>query len=601
MDERLDLFAVLASITDGVYVLDREGRYTFLNAAAERQVGLRAAELIGRHYSEVFPETVGSPFEDASRQVAETGEPVLIQAYYPPLDTWFESTYYPADGGCTIFSRDITAQKRAEADRERYRELLEESQRSGQIGSWEWEIATDRITWSDELYRIYGLTRETEPLSYDRFNLLVHPDDRAELQALVERAFREGTPYAIDHRIVRPDGEIRWMNGRGRAVRDDHGTLVRLIGSGQDITERKLVEAQLRASEQRHRLALDAAQAGTFEISLDVDVPPIVTPEVLRLYGFPPGATPKISDYQERIHPDDREVVRASLARSIEERVGYHAEYRVVRPSGEVVWIATRADALLDEHGRVQALVGVLLDITERRAAQQQQQEFLEAVSHDLKNPLGAVRAHVQLMKRRLMRGTIATDALPESLDKIDAATKRMESQIAELEDVARVRSGHPLELRLQPVDLAEVARAAVADVCGSMPHRSVSVEAGTPSAVGHWDPVRLRRVVDNLLSNALKYSDAGTVVVRVADEEADGRRWATLSVTDEGLGIPAADLPHIFERFRRGSNVTTRRRGTGIGLAGARQIVEQHGGKLTARSEEGRGSVFTVRLPIER
>jgi signal transduction histidine kinase len=125
-------------------------------------------------------------------------------------------------------------------------------------------------------------------------------------------------------------------------------------------------------------------------------------------------------------------------------------------------------------------------------------------------------------------------------------------------------------------------------------------VEASAPLLVGLWDAARLDRVLANLLSNAIKYSPAGgTIGVRLSRQDDAKGSWALLVVEDHGLGIPAADLPHVFERFHRGANVSGKIRGAGIGLAGVCQIVEQHGGTIVVESQEGHGATFTVRLPL--
>jgi len=167
---------------------------------------------------------------------------------------------------------------------------------------------------------------------------------------------------------------------------------------------------------------------------------------------------------------------------------------------------------------------------------------------------------------------------------------------------VFRLRAGQPLALRTTPTDLAGLARAAVVDARASAVDHELLVDATEPGVTGEWDPVWLRRVLDNLLGNAVKYSPAGgRVAVTVRRVEGPDGARAVVTVADEGVGIPAADLPHVFDPYRRGSNVGARVQGTGIGLAGVRQIVAQHGGTVAVESREGQGSTFTVVLPLRR
>jgi signal transduction histidine kinase len=147
---------------------------------------------------------------------------------------------------------------------------------------------------------------------------------------------------------------------------------------------------------------------------------------------------------------------------------------------------------------------------------------------------------------------------------------------------------------------MVALAEASVEEAQRTTSEHQIRVEAGVPRLTGEWDGARLARVLGNLLKNAVTYSpQGGEIVVRVQREENDGHPWAVVAVTDHGIGVPEADLPRLFERFHRGSNVAGRIAGAGIGLAGARQIVEQHGGTISATSVEGVGSTFTLRLPI--
>jgi signal transduction histidine kinase len=164
--------------------------------------------------------------------------------------------------------------------------------------------------------------------------------------------------------------------------------------------------------------------------------------------------------------------------------------------------------------------------------------------------------------------------------------------------DLARLESGRALELEYARFDLAALLRQLVAEQQHAAPLHEFVLDAPA-TLLGLWDAARLERVLGSLLGNAVKYSpDGGEVRVTLAEGLHDGARWAVVTVTDQGVGIPEADLPRLFERFHRGSNVVGRISGVGVGLAAAKQIVDQHGGTIRIASSEGRGTTVTLRLP---
>ncbi len=226
--------------------------------------------------------------------------------------------------------------------------------------------------------------------------------------------------------------------------------------------------------------------------------------------------------------------------------------------------------------------------------------DFLTSVSHDLRNPLASIKAHADLLHRRATRSSVPeAQAMAPSLAQISARVSRMAAQLQQLLDLARLEIGQPLDLQRELTDLAALARRVVEEALQTAGRHAVRVEAAGP-LVGNWDPARLERVLTNLLDNAIKYSPAGgEVVVSVESEGSGPEAWAVLRVRDRGIGIPADDLPRVFERFHRGANVAGRIPGTGLGLAGAKQIVEQHGGSIAVESQEGQGTTVTVRLPL--
>jgi PAS domain S-box-containing protein len=281
---------------------------------------------------------------------------------------------------------------------------------------------------------------------------------------------------------------------------------------------------------------------------------------------------------------------------------GLHGAQLLLRQSGSGRDLPVLANSapLRDSAGRVVGAVAVFQDITALKELEKQRDEFLAIGSHDLKNALTTIQATSQVLRRRLgqLSGP-ADEQLAAGLDTIIRSTVRMADQINEMLDSAYLEMGQPLNLDLQPTDLTALLARLVAEQDQASECHSVRLVAPEGSLIGHYDPARLERVMRNLLNNAIKYSPGGGLVeVALAAEGEPGSAWAMIGVRDQGLGIPATELERVFERFVRGSNVVGRIKGTGIGLAGVRQIVEQHGGTVVLASEEGVGTTATIQLP---
>lgn len=259
---------------------------------------------------------------------------------------------------------------------------------------------------------------------------------------------------------------------------------------------------------------------------------------------------------------------------------------------------AVARQAAADARGLAEAL-----DVS-RRALQLEvrtREDFLAVTAHDLKNPLGVIKGIGQLLRRQLDRPTgLAPERLRAGLDTIESAVNQLVSQVDELLDVARLQMGQPLDLQRTSVDLVALVRQVVAGYQGGTERHDVRVETAEERLVGEWDARRLARVIGNLLGNAVKYSpEGGAIAVEILREAGTDGDQAILRLRDQGIGIPAADLPRLFQRFRRAQNVIGRIPGAGIGLAASRQLVEQHDGTVEVESTEGVGSTFTVRLPL--
>lgn len=246
----------------------------------------------------------------------------------------------------------------------------------------------------------------------------------------------------------------------------------------------------------------------------------------------------------------------------------------------------------------VPRLLLALEDITVRMEAERERQTFMDSLAHDLRNPVAAIRGEGQLMSRRAQRGTLDAERIARGLEVIEQSTGQMIQIIDEMVDTVYLNAGQPVDLNLVTVDLGELVTTTVGNAKAISPGRHVRTAIHRTVTI-HADRARLRRVIDNVVSNAIKYSpQGGDISVVVDGSQDDAGAWALLIVSDQGIGIPAADLPQVFERFHRGGNVDGIS-GSGIGLSGVRQLVEQHNGGITVASTEGVGTSVTIRLPV--
>jgi len=237
--------------------------------------------------------------------------------------------------------------------------------------------------------------------------------------------------------------------------------------------------------------------------------------------------------------------------------------------------------------------------LTALRTAVREREAFLASVSHDLNTPLTVIKGHAQILHNRARRAdSLDAGMAARALASIEQSATQMESLIEELLGLARLEMGQVPEIVAEPTDLVALARQLVLSHGRVTDLHRIHFTTETDSVIGRWDVSHLERILGNLLENAIKYSPTGGDILVAVHRAADGAH-VQLVVTDHGIGIPAADLPRIFERFYRASNVDGLVDGTGLGLAGVRYLVEANGGAITVESQAGDGSTFTVLLPL--
>jgi PAS domain S-box-containing protein len=448
------------------------------------------------------------------------------------------------------------------------------------------------------------------------------PSVRHEFEAYLERIRRNASDSGLLRLVARDGGERVWLYRN--ALYEEPGRAPCVLGHAQDITERLQAEQALRESEARFRMMADTAPVLIWMSGPDGGCTFLSKP---RLDFTGRSLDDELGlGWADAVHPDDRARCLDIFTMGVRARTRFELEYRLRRADGVYRWILDIGAPRFASDGGYAGHIGSCIDITARKEAEEERalllageqvlareqaaraeaeaalrarDELLSAVTHDLKNPLAAIQGWAQALRRYLL-ASASTDPHSEhnlqAVSSIEAGAGKVARLLDELLDVAQVQAGRPLILDLQPADLAALAQRVVAEAQRRTPHHRIHVDTDAPEIHGVWDPFRLERLLDNLLSNAVKYSpQGGEITLTVARAAGD---TVALRVCDEGIGIPAADLPHIFERFHRGSNVA-QSPGRGIGLAVVQQIVDAHGGTISVDSRLGAGTTITVELPV--
>lgn len=591
-----------------VFVNNREGACEYVNGRWVAYSGKTESESLGYGWIDaVHPEDVAGVLQ-AWRDVLLSGSEFEAEYRIRGADgrySWFLGRAVPLDasdgtptswlGTCT----DIDDMRNVDEARARSERLLRSL-----------VVATAQVIWtadpigapeSDET--IPGI----EEHSWAKFTGLsdqgvgpgwiaaIHADDRHRISAQWRASIRAGAPFELEYRVRHRDGTWRTMIDRGVPVQGPDAEVERWIGTGTDVTSRRDAEEAVRRSEARFRRLSDANIFGVAFWRADGLITEandaFLTMVGRSRHDLEAGKVhARAMTPVEWLEVDAR--ARDELASS-----GACAPYEkeLLRPDGSRVAILITAAMLTDEAGGIAAV----LDLTEQRARERFEQEFLADIAHDLRNPLAASKAQAQLMRRRLRTNKLDMESLDDALTSIESNATRMSKRIEELTDNARLRAGHALDLQLELVDLVALTERVVENYRLTTDRHTIELHADPSALSGQWDTTRIERVIDNLLSNAVKYSAGGPIQVDIRRSKVNGADVALLTVRDQGVGIPRKDVPFVFDRFRRGSNVRGRVGGTGIGLAGVRNVIEQHGGTIGVESVEGAGSTFTVCLPL--
>jgi PAS domain S-box-containing protein len=361
-------------------------------------------------------------------------------------------------------AQDITERKLAEQALRESEADLAEAQRLANIGSWQWDTQTNTVTWSEQLYRIAGIDPALSAVRYEDHKSLYTAESWLRLQRAVEEALRTGTPYELDLEMNHSDGTRRWIIAKGEIRRDGAGHVVKLRGTAYDLTDRKRAQEELRKSEERLRLAIQAGKmfACDWDAATDLFTH---SPESAQILGIDP-ATPITGDQVlNNIHPEDRERFTAVAAGLNPGKPDLSISYRMVRPDGTVIWVERNSHAQFDEQGKLLRITGIVADITERKRAEEA-----------LRSSEERLRLAVQGGKMFVYEWIAATDTLVRSTES---------AQILGI-DAATPLTGQQLLAKVHPDDRERLA-AAVADLSAGKPSLAITYRMFRPDGSLIW------------------------------------------------------------------------------------------------------------------
>jgi PAS domain S-box-containing protein len=503
---------------------------------------------------------------------------------------------------------EIDRRQRIEQELRDSEERLRLAQEASGMGVWDWDTRSDRVEWSDQTFRIFGLQPSEQKLDESSVLTLIHPEDRAAVKLAIREALRPGGEFDAEYRIQRPDGSMRWVLAEGRTHCDSKGSPFRMIGLSLDVTERRQAAEELRRSEERFRLLVEGiADYAIFML----DAEGFVTSwnsGAERIKGY--VAEEIIGQHYSRFYGDEdlRKGKPAMALREATVTGRFEEDGWRLRKDGSRFQANVILTALHDPKGKLIGFAKITRDLTESRRAEDAVQaaqaelarvvrvstlgELTASIAHEVNQPLSAIVTNANASRRILASPAPDIEDVQQALTEIAEAGTRAGEIISRIR--ALVKKGAPQK---SPVDINLVIQEVLDIIPGVLEKQHVSLEMelrpALPSVLG--DRVQLQQVVLNLIMNGIEAMSAvpdrpRTLVIR-SDARESGLE---VTVQDSGIGLDPRNIDHIFDTF-----FTTKPNGMGMGLSVCRSIIEAHRGRLWAsRDPAAQGATFRFSLP---
>ena len=620
VSESVSVDTVLESLTDIVFIVSPDKKIIYMNPFASRIFKNPGDEEAGHVLEKIFP----SGTEDYSRFSAI----ILQQSLKGTSMKNFDSVFATGNGsqiqvlvsselvtnnkllqGVLFVARDVTSQKSSELLLRKSQSQLLAAQQIAHIGSWEWDLLSNKVIWSDELYRIFGLEPAKTEATSKLFLEIIHPEDLAQVKEVLNESFSNQKPIKLSHRIIRPDGKIRFLEGRAELVSNEDGNPKKLIGTEQDVTEKKLEEGL-------ERIAFAASKSYNAVIIADRNGKIEWVNEGFNKYtGYSLeeviGTGAEVLRRGERTGLTERPELFSSLIRD-KKPVLY--ESKNYSKEGREYWALSSITPVLNEMGEVEKIICIDSDITklkniedelrnEKRLTEElmkTKEQFLANMSHEIRTPMNAILGLTDV----LLKGNLGREET-NYLTAIKNSGSSLMVIINDILDISKIASGKMI-LEVVTFNLFETVHSIMDMFVSKEKEKPVKFEIIFGQGVPEWvdgDSVRFSEILINLMSNACKFTAQGSITFHAELTNQDENFYhLSFSVSDTGIGIPEDKLNMIFESFTQASTDITRKfGGTGLGLSIVKGLVELHGGKVSVQSNVGSGSTFTFSIRMAK
>ncbi len=463
---------------------------------------------------------------------------------------------------------------------------------AAQLGAWDLDPQTMKITGNERLKNWLGITSSEEVDFIDAIQLIVEKDRERVLEAFNKALdYTTSGKFDLQCSILGYNQTLpRIVRAKGKAIFDENNEPYRFSGIIEDVTAEVRNQIALDEAQEGFDIALHAAKLGSYD--LDLKTMEMSSSDQCKInYGIDPEEAFTFKDLLETVMPEYKDYVQRQLTEAIENHTVYHAEYPISWSDKSVHWVRSAGKARYNYLGEPIKIGVVSFDITEQKKDEIRKNDFIGMVSHELKTPLTSFKGYIQILHRS---SATKKDAFMESiLSKLDRQLDKMNGMVNGFLNLSRLESGK-IYLQKEVFSLDELILEVIEEHKVLISNHQIVLEPCAQAMV-NADREKICNVICNLLSNAAKYSPLHSRIEVICGVEED---MAIIKVTDEGSGIPEEDTKRLFERFYRAEN-TKHIAGFGIGLYLSAEIIERHDGKIGVKSEIGKGSQFWFTLPI--